>query len=55
MWIPSKVVSCGNVLHSSVSSNLTAYDDKLKEDVGSGFFFSFGGDSMCFDIFLVFI
>lgn len=52
MWIPSKVVSCGNVLHSPVSSNLTAYD-KLKEDVGSGFFFSFGGDSMCFDIFLV--
>lgn len=38
MWIPSKVVSCGNDLHSSVSSNLTAYD-KLKEDVGSAFFF----------------
>lgn len=53
MWIPSKVVSCGNDLHSSVSSNLTAYD-KLKEDVGSAFFF-FGGDSMCFGIFLVFV
>lgn len=52
MWIPSKVVRCSNDLHSSVSSNLTAYD-KLKEDVGSGFlfFFLFGGDSECFGIF----
>lgn len=44
MWIPSKVVSCGDDLHSFVSSNLTAYD-KLKEDVGSAFSF-FGMDSV---------
>lgn len=40
MWIPSKVVRCSNDLHSSFSSNLTAYD-KLKEDVGSDFLFFF--------------
>lgn len=50
MWIPSKVVSCGNDLHSSVSSNLTAYD-KLKEDVGSAFFFFWRGQHVFWNFF----
>lgn len=50
MWIPSKVVSCGNGLHSSVTSNLTVYD-KLKEDVGSDFFFAWRGQCVFWHFF----